>query len=366
MKINEKIDYSKSGSLKTKDSAREVNEQIFSIKSSSYTKNSSVSNETASNSFGIVDPILYFKKLHSIINKKITFYLVIAPVVVVLLYTIILTIARFDDMKKSCVNEQKLFSTPKFALNVVIITTSFYMFYQAYVKQRWDRELKYEYTTFVIVDLICTICTVLAVDGHLGETVTKYRVYIFQVYSAVVHFICIIEPLIKIFISSYFDNNKGKLSEEGFLMRLNNSTFKAQVLDIATHTFCIENVLFFDAHIDLMNMVINYYSKKNNIPPPTESVNVSCSYTSSDILHKNTINPSLYKPFDNVFKSQYEQIYNLYIKEDSIASINIKSSTIKDIEDQMENDNYSYLMFIQAAEEVGELLYNNIYPRMKI
>jgi len=38
-------------------------------------------------------------------------------------------------------------------------------------------------------------------------------------------------------------------------------------------------------------------------------------------------------------------MYLLYIKEDGIASINIKSSTVKTIEEHMESDNYTYLMF---------------------
>ena len=66
------------------------------------------------------------------------------------------------------------------------------------------------------------------------------------------------------------------------------------------------------------------------------------------MLHKNTINSFLYKPFDNIFKPKFEQVYNLYIKEDGVAAVNIKSSTIRIIEEQMENDNYSYLMFNQV------------------
>jgi len=74
------------------------------------------------------------------------------------------------------------------------------------------------------------------------------------------------------------------------------------------------------------------------------------SYSSSDILNKNALNPVLYKQFENVFKPQFEKIYNLYIKEDGIAAINIKSSTIKIIEEQMENNNFSYLMFSQVIK----------------
>ena len=83
------------------------------------------------------------------------------------------------------------------------------------------------------------------------------------------------------------------------------------------------------------------------------------NYISSDLLHRNTINPVLYKPFDNIFKNQFDQIYNLYIKEDGIAAINIKSSTLKTIEEQMETDNYNYLMFCEVNKK--NFFNNNIY-----
>jgi len=65
----------------------------------------------------------------------------------------------------------------------------------------------------------------------------------------------------------------------------------------------------------------------------------------------------LYKPFDPIFKSQYDQIYYLYIKEGSIASVNLNSEVVAPIEDQMENNNYSYLMYNQVCfNEVSHLL----------
>jgi len=144
------------------------------------------------------------------------------------------------------------------------------------------------------------------------------------------------------------------------LEKLNNVVFKAQVKEIATNTFCIENVLFFDAHLELMNTIINYYGKKNLLVP-----NEPTTYSSSDVLRKSMINQALYRPFEECFKPQFDQIYNLYINEDGIASVNIKASTIRTIKEQMESNEYTYLMFSQAAEEIGELLYSNIYPRMK-
>jgi len=66
------------------------------------------------------------------------------------------------------------------------------------------------------------------------------------------------------------------------------------------------------------------------------------------VLHKSVINPCLHNPFKSIFKPQFEQIYSLYIKEDGIASININSSTLKAIEDQVDNNNFTYLMFNQV------------------
>ncbi|ORX61094.1 hypothetical protein BCR36DRAFT_341330 [Piromyces finnis] len=357
-KTTEKEDNSKMGSLKNKDNET----KDISLKAGSFTKsknNSSFTYNATLDNFGIIDPVLYFKRLNSIINKKITVFVVIFPVMFIIIYTTIITITNFSEMKRACVNEHKVVGTPKLVLNILICVSSLYLFYQAYIKQKWDKELKIEYTTFVIVDFICTIIMQLTVHGLLGDNMLKYRVYIFHVFSAIVHLMCVIEPVVKVL---YYKIRKVdlKLTEEEFLYRLNNSSFKAQVKDIAIHTFCVENILFFEAHLDLMNMVINYYVKKNNTID-----NSNGTFSSSDILHKNTINPVLYKPFELTFKPQFEKIYNLYIKEEGIASVNINASTVKTIEEQMENNNYSYLMFSQAVEEIGELLYSNIYPRMK-
>jgi len=54
-----------------------------------------------------------------------------------------------------CLNESGLISLPKIVLNGVIITSSGYLFYQAYYKQKWDREIKIEYTIFVFICILC-------------------------------------------------------------------------------------------------------------------------------------------------------------------------------------------------------------------
>lgn len=355
---------------KTSGSLRIKEEGVISQKSNSFLPESNFSygtNGTNDDSFGIADPVAYFKKLNSIINRKITIILVIIPVVALTIYYTILTIRYWDPdqgtgMLDACPNEFKDVNRPKIALSVCIIVTSFYMFYEAYYKQKWDMELRIEYTIFVLMDAICFLIMELTVEGYMGRAMIRNRVYIFQMFALFIHIVCIVVPLLKILFSKLKKKDDSRLTEEEFLEKLSNPTFREQVRDISNHTFCIENLLFFIAHWDLMNIVIQYYAKKGNgggILP------TSNSYSSSDVLHKNTINPSLYKDFDPIFKPQYEQIYNLYINEEGIASVNIKSSTIKTIEEQMENDNYTYLMFSQAAEEVGELLYNNIYPRMK-
>ncbi|ORX61093.1 hypothetical protein BCR36DRAFT_408073 [Piromyces finnis] len=346
-------------------STKELEENVSSVKTSIKTNSvnklssSAYSKGTGNDSFSVIDPITYFKRLNLIINKYITIYLVIVPLLFLFIYSIAITIIYWDKMKVNCVNELKATSIPKLILNITIMTTSIYFFYQAYCKQKWDFEFRFEYTLFIAVVAICLTVMELTINGYTFDFMVQYRIYIFQFLSLALHASCIYEPLIKILLDN-FKEKESKLTEEEFLMKFSNSNFKAQIKEIATNTFCIENVLFFDAHVDLMNMVISYYSKRNTIASADNT-----GYSSSDILHKSTINPVLYKPFDNIFKSKYEQIYNLYIKEDGIAAVNIKSSTIKAIEEQMENDNYSYLMFNQAAEEIGELLYNNIYLRMK-
>jgi len=72
-------------------------------------------------------------------------------------YNIVITITNWNSMNSPCVNEHVMVGTPKLLLNIVIIVSSFFMLYQAYIKQKWDREIKIEYTTFVVVDFICKI-----------------------------------------------------------------------------------------------------------------------------------------------------------------------------------------------------------------
>jgi len=70
-------------------------------------------------------------------------------------YYIVITINKFDTLKKPCPNEIKDITYPKLATNIFIFISSIFMFYQIYFKQKWDREFKLEYTTFVIVQLTC-------------------------------------------------------------------------------------------------------------------------------------------------------------------------------------------------------------------
>jgi len=358
------------GSLRLKESAlsdaASSHDSHHSRTGSGYTKNSSVSNDPTESSLGIGDPVIYFKKLNNIINRKITIYLVIIPYAILFVHSLVITIQYWNgkdgqnSMKEACVNDHSSVGAPKMILNVAIMLSSIFFFYQAYYKQKWDKEIKIEYTIFVAVTSFCAIMMQLVIRGKLGETIAQYRPYIFQIFNITIHGMCVIEPLCRIYRSSH-QEKKGKMSQEEFLNHLSDSTFKAHVKEIANHTFCIENILFFESYCDLMNMVISFYNKKTN-----SVMNENSSFVNADVMHKNTINQALYKPFELIFKSQYEQIYNLYIKEDGIASINIKSSTLRAIEEQMSNDNYTYLMFSQAAEEIGELLYNNIYPKMKL
>ncbi|OUM69164.1 hypothetical protein PIROE2DRAFT_2855 [Piromyces sp. E2] len=256
----------------------------------------------------ISNPNDYFKKLNKIINKRIKM------------------------------------SVPKLILNIVVVIHSIYMLNQAYRKQKWDIELRIEYTAFIIVIIFCSVFMSLSMNSVFGDTIFKYRLYVFQLIPITVHCMSIIEPLIKVLIHKIKKREK-MLSEEEFLNQLSDTNFKNQVKDIATQTFCIENILFFEGHYDLMNIVVNYYNKKN----PSESNNQL--FLSSDVLHKSKINPILNGSFDTIFKPQFEQIYLLYIKEDGIASININGNIISTIENQIENNNFTYLMFFEKRLE---------------
>jgi len=347
----------KSGNLLLKDPILKQSFDTQSLKAGSITT-SSLSTAQSEDMFGFADPLLYFKILNQIITKKLVLILVVCPVIFIIVYSIIISITKWDGMERACVNEHQSVGMPKVILNGVVAVSSLFFFYQAYYKQKWDIELKIEYTIFIIGIVLGTGLIHLAVKGYLTDGFVVYRMYIFIIFTGIVHLMCVIKPLIKIGLSKLHKDD-GKLTQEEFLAKMSNTIFKAQVKEIATKTFCIENVLFFDAHCDLMNMIINYYAKKNNVP--VTEVN---SYSSADVLHRNTISPLLYKPFESIFKPQFDQVYSLYIKEDGIAAVNIKSSTIKTIEEQIENNNYNYLMFCEAAEEIGDLLYSNIYSRM--
>jgi len=331
-----------------------------SYNTSLITKGTTVSNDDSMDSLGITDPTVYFRKLNEIINRKLIITIVIFPIVFIFMYNIYITISYWDRMVFKCINEDRSVGTPKLVLSIIIITSSIYFFYQAYFKQKWDKEIRVEYSIYILGLLVCNILMQMTVRYKINDDWVRYRMYIFQVFVALVHFMCVIVPLIKIGITK-LRNEDVKLTEGEFLVRLSSSSFRAQVKEIATSTFCIENVLFYEAHCDLMNMVISYYQKKAN----SFGNLINDTYGSSESLQKNMMNLAIYQPFDYVFKPQFDQVYNLYIKEDGIAAVNLKSSTIDTIERQIEYCNYSYLMFSEAIDEVGELLYNNVYPRMR-
>jgi len=323
-------------------------------------KENDISGDDTLDSLGITDPTLYFKRLNEIINRKLIISIVIFPIVFIFIYNIYITISYWERMVLKCINEDRSVGYPKLILSIIIITSSLFFFYQAYIKQKWDIEIRIEYTIYVISLFVSNLLMQLTVRQKINDDWTRYRMYIFQVYVALIHLMCVIIPLIKIGFSK-MGKKDVKLTEAEFLARLSNSSFKAQVKEIATNTFCIENVLFYEAHCDLMNMIISYYQKRAN----SYGYSLGELYDNSGNLRRNMMNLALYQPFDYIFKPQFDQIYNLYIKKDSIAAVNVKSSTIETIERQIEYNSYNYLMFTEAFEEVCDLLYNNIYPRMR-
>ncbi|OUM69212.1 hypothetical protein PIROE2DRAFT_2915 [Piromyces sp. E2] len=151
----------KSENSKIKEMSYSQTWEASTLKTSSVTKDSSVSNDPTIDSFGITDPTLYFKKLNQIINRKLIIILVIVPIIFMLFYNIYVTINQSDLMGSSCVNENRMVSTPKLVLCSVIVASSFFLFYQAYKKQKWDREIRVEYLVFIVSLIMCKFIKII-------------------------------------------------------------------------------------------------------------------------------------------------------------------------------------------------------------
>jgi len=51
----------------------------------------------------------------------------------------------------------------------------------------------------------------LTIRGYLGDFIMEYRVYIFQIFSIVVHLMCVIIPLFKIYMSRFKKEDNAKV-----------------------------------------------------------------------------------------------------------------------------------------------------------
>ncbi len=72
-----------------------------------------------------------------------------------IIYYTIITIQDWTILKSRCINEKIKMSVPKLLLNIVIIIHSIYMLFQAYCRQKWDKELRIEYTAFIVTIVLC-------------------------------------------------------------------------------------------------------------------------------------------------------------------------------------------------------------------
>ncbi|ORX84019.1 hypothetical protein BCR32DRAFT_291604 [Anaeromyces robustus] len=69
--------------------------------------------------------------------------------------------------------------------------------------------------------------------------------------------------------------------------------------------------------------------------------------------------------FDPKFKPLFDQIYYLYIYKDGIAPVILSLNTLNAISNKIDNEEYSYDMYQSAIEEVINILYMNIYPKIE-
>lgn len=87
--------------------------------------------------------------------KRLSIFLIVFPFIFVIIYNIIITIKLKDEMNSPCVNELKDVGISRMYLNIFIIVTSIFVLYQAYYKQKWDVEIKAEYTIYIATTIFC-------------------------------------------------------------------------------------------------------------------------------------------------------------------------------------------------------------------
>ncbi|KAG4099172.1 hypothetical protein H8356DRAFT_1668429 [Neocallimastix lanati (nom. inval.)] len=106
-------------------------------------------------------------------------------------------------------------------------------------------------------------------------------------------------------------------------------------------------------------------AKDNDIHPAKKKSNPGTSNNSKSLL-KYIKSLTLYNyEFDPNFKPLFEQIYYLYIYKDGIAPVILSLNTLTTITNRIENEDYSYDMYQSAIEEVINILYMNIYPKIE-
>jgi len=102
---------------------------------------------------------------------------------------------------------------------------------------------------------------------------------------------------------------------------------------------------------------INHNTKKKS--------NIATSNNSKSLL-KFIKSLTLYNyEFDPKFKPLFDQIYYLYIYKDGIAPVILSLNTLTAISNKIDNEEYSYDMYQSAIEEVINILYMNIYPKIE-
>jgi hypothetical protein len=105
--------------------------------------------------------------------------------------------------------------------------------------------------------------------------------------------------------------------------------------------------------------------KENEIHPMKKKSNTATINNSKSLL-KYIKSLTLYNcEFDPKFKPLFDQIYYLYIYKDGIAPVILSLSTLTTISNRIDNEDYSYDMYQSAIEEVINILYMNIYPKIE-
>jgi hypothetical protein len=368
-------------------------------------KVSSIKNKVTKHlSYGDREPNNYLPKIYRKINKLIVAFITI-PIVISLFVTIVQHKKHYNECRftqyqdtliglKQNSNEELFIATPIlgrfYTILSVIITIALF-----FVKDANKYGVKFECLSISIMLIIFSLCNAFLqakATQKKGDTdyssVKHNRIFLdlfewskggkmlFNILSIYILFVSITLPVLKYFKSKkernkYFQEPISSL--QYFYKVLNSTALVNELRDIAIKEFSVENVLFWENYKVLQKLVYRYQleygrAKANGNMGMINQYDFEGYYIQQMQSYTSSSSPSMddysYDPEMNVPKEIlpfYSSFYHTFIDFNSPAAVNISSSTIR----QIQNEMCSYPtvgMFDNAKNEVVEMMYSSIFP----